>query len=548
MRFQTKEKEKTLCAGYVRLSQEDGDKPESNSIHNQKELIKAFYKKHPEMIPVDEYVDDGYTGTNYDRPGFARLMEDVDKGKVNCIVVKDLSRLGRNHIETGRYIEQIFPALGIRFIAINDHYDSANEENESDRIIVPFKNLINDAYCRDISIKVRSQLDVKRRDGQFVGSFAGYGYKKDPVNKNHLIIDEYAAGIVRQIFEWRLDGMSLLRIAQRLDEMGVLPPMEYKRACNQNYNSGFRAKADQKWSAVCVNRILRNESYTGTMVQGKRKKINYKVKQIVDVAEEEWIRVEGTHDAIVSKSIFEQVQKMFDLDTRTAPQEETVYLFSGFLRCGDCGQNLVMRSTTRNGKKYVYYHCSTYKNGDGCSSHLISEKKLTEAVLNAIRSQAAMLVDAEHIIAAAQSLPDGGFGAQDIKRQIVALDAEAERYRELKQKLYEDMRDGLVGRDEYQEINARFSNKMREALEKREKAEAKRKKLLSGGSVLQPWLKDFCQYKEIRQLDRWVLTSLVDRIIVYSKDSIEVQFRFRNEMQELLNDAGKTTAGRSAAL
>ena len=387
-----------LAADYLRLSREDGDKLESDSIRNQRSLINDFVKQHPEITLVDEYVDDGYSGTNFERPAFKRLIEDVKKKKINCIIVKDLSRLGRNYIETGRYLEKIFPFLGVRFIAVTDHYDSAAESDDADQIIVPFKNLINDAYCRDISIKIRSQLDVKRKNGQFIGSFAGYGYQKDPENKNHLIIDEYAADIVRYIFNLKMDGYSSQRIAEKLNEMGVLPPMEYKRSCGMNYNSGFRSGAKPKWAVTTVNRILTNELYTGTMVQGKNRKINYKVKECRPVAEENWIRVEKMHEAIIAEEVFQYVQSLMELDTRTAPEEESVYIFSGFLRCGDCGQNMVKRSTTKNGKRYYYYHCSTYKNGDGCSSHLISEKTVHKVVLDAIQRQIALLVNAENII------------------------------------------------------------------------------------------------------------------------------------------------------
>ena len=276
-----------------------------------------------------------YLTSAFERPAFKRLIEDVKKKKINCIIVKDLSRLGRNYIETGRYLEKIFPFLGVRFIAVTDHYDSAAESDDADQIIVPFKNLINDAYCRDISIKIRSQLDVKRKNGQFIGSFAGYGYQKDPENKNHLIIDEYAAEIVRFIFNLKMGGYSSQRIATKLNEMGVLPPLEYKRSRGMKYNSGFRSGANPKWAVTTVNRILTNELYTGTMVQGKNRKINYKVKECRPVAEENWIRVEKTHEAIIAEEIFQYVQSLLELDTRTAPDEDSVYLFSGFLRCGD---------------------------------------------------------------------------------------------------------------------------------------------------------------------------------------------------------------------
>lgn len=377
--------EKYNCATYLRLSRSDGDQQESNSIKNQRALLNDYMGKHPELHKFDEYVDDGYSGTNFERPDFKRMMQDIEKRNVNCIIVKDLSRFGRNYIETGRYLERIFPFMGVRFIAINDHYDSAEENDDKGRILIPFNNLINDTYCRDISLRVRSHLDVKRKEGQFIGSFAGYGYRKDPKDKNHLIIDEYAAGIVQEIFKSKLNGMSSQRIASHLNELGVLPPNEYKRANGFNYTCGFQAGLNQKWTVVSVNRILKNESYTGTLIQGKRRKINYKVKKSHDVGSENWIRVEDAHDAIISKGEFQQVQQLLELDTRTAPSQTTVYPLSGFLRCADCGQNMIRRTVTKNGKKYQYYHCSTYKNGGGCTPHMINSEKLTESVLTAIR-------------------------------------------------------------------------------------------------------------------------------------------------------------------
>ena len=287
-----------LAADYLRLSREDGDKLESDSIRNQRSLINDFVKQHKEIQLVEEYIDDGYSGTNFDRPAFQRMLEDVKRKKINCIIVKDLSRLGRNYIETGRYLEKIFPFMGVRFIAITDHYDSATGSDDADQIIVPFKNLINDAYCRDISIKIRSQLDVKRKNGQFIGNFAAYGYLKDPEDKNHLIVDEYAADIVRLIFNLKIDGYSSQRIAAQLNKMGVLPPLEYKRSRGMNYNSGFRSGSDPKWAVTSINRILQNELYIGTMVQGKNRKINYKVKKSSPIARENWIRVEELYEYI----------------------------------------------------------------------------------------------------------------------------------------------------------------------------------------------------------------------------------------------------------
>lgn len=524
------------AASYSRLSREDGDKMESDSIRNQKDLI-ADYATQRGIRIVSEYTDDGYSGTNFDRPNFQRMMEDVKKKKINCIIVKDLSRLGRNYIETGRYLEKIFPFLGVRFIAINDHYDSADESGDADQIVIPFKNLINDAYCRDISIKIRSQLDVKRKNGKFIGSFAAYGYLKDPNDKNHLIIDEAAAEIVRTIFGLKLNGFSAQRISERLEEMQVAPPLEYKRMCGLNFNSGFRSGRKPKWSIVTVNRILRNELYIGTMVQGKNRKINYKVKQSRPVDEASWIRVQETHEAIIPKPIFEIVQRLTELDTRTAPASDSVYTLSGFLRCGDCGQNMIRRTVVKKDKPYNYYYCSTYKRGDGCTSHNISEAKLMTNVLAVVQHQIRLLVEADRILSAIDELPTQNLGVKSVDTQIAALEAEIERYKDLKSKVYKDMTDGIVSRDEFKDINTRFTDKINSAKTAQEELIAKREKLLTRENNSRPWMETFREYRNVSELDRKMIASLIASIVVYDTDTVEIHFHYEDEIQEMLEMA-----------
>lgn len=524
------------AASYSRLSREDGDKTESDSIRNQKDLISDYAAQRGIRI-ASEYTDDGYSGTNFDRPNFQRMMEDVKKKKINCIIVKDLSRLGRNYIETGRYLEKIFPFLGVRFIAINDHYDSADESGDADQIVIPFKNLINDAYCRDISIKIRSQLDVKRKNGKFIGSFAAYGYLKDPNDKNHLIIDETAAEIVRTIFGLKLNGFSAQRISERLEEMQVAPPLEYKRMCGLNFNSGFRSGRKPKWSIVTVNRILKNELYIGTMVQGKNRKINYKVKQSRPVDETNWIRVQETHDAIIPKPIFEIVQRLTELDTRTAPASDSVYTLSGFLRCGDCGQNMIRRTVVKNNKPYNYYYCSTYKRGDGCTSHNISEAKLMTNVLAVVQHQIGLLVEADRILSAIDELPTQNLGVKSVDTQIATLEAEIERYKDLKSKVYKDMTDGIVSRDEFKDINTRFTDKINSAKTTQEELIAKREKLLSRENNSRPWMETFREYRNVSELNRKMIASLIASIVVYDTDTVEIHFHYEDEIQEMLEMA-----------
>lgn len=526
-----------LAAIYLRLSSDDGDKAESDSIRNQRSLLQDFVSKHSELSLIEEYVDDGYSGANFERPAFQRMMEDVRNHKINCIIVKDLSRLGRNYIETGRYLEKIFPVLGVRFIAVNDHYDSADTKNDADQIIVPFKNLINDAYCRDISMKIRSQLEIKRKKGEFTGSYASYGYAKDPVDKNHLVIDEYAAEIVRFIFNMKMDGYSADRIAMKLNEMGVLTPMEYKRSCGFNYTCGFRSYKDAKWCATSVLRILKNELYVGTMVQGKTRKINYKVKVCMDVRPEDWVRVEGTHEPIVSREIFECVQNLMKLDTRTSPEEEMIYIFSGLLRCGDCGQNMVHRVVKKKGKQYRYYHCSTYKNKEGCTSHNISDAKLQKVVLEAIQKQIALLVQADAIMAQIENIPQQQFGVKLLDSQIRTLNAEVQKYKDLRNNLYQDMVDGIITREEYRDIKQTFTRKMERAEESIRELETKKRRLLSNEMRTQKWVEEFKNCRNIESLDRKVTVMLIKRIVIYSSDRIEIHFNHADEMAELISYA-----------
>lgn len=454
---------KLSAAAYLRLSREDGDKVESDSIGNQRELIADYVKRQGDITLVSEYADDGYTGTNFERPGFKRMIEDIKSGKVNCIIVKDLSRFGRNYIETGRYLERIFPFMGVRFISVLDHYDSAGSGNDAEQIIIPFKNLINDAYCRDMSMKIRSQLDVKRQNGKFIGSFASYGYLKDKRDKNHLVIDPVAAETVRMIFRMKLNGCNSGRIAEVLNEMGILPPAEYKRSCRLNYDCGFRSGKNPKWEVVSVNRILSNEIYTGTMVQGINRKINYKLKISRAVPKEEWIRVANTHEAIIDRTTFDEVQRLLRIDTRTSPTEETVYLFSGLVVCRDCGQNMIRRTSRRGDKAYVYYHCSTYKNTKNCTSHLFSADKLEAIVLQSVRTQIGWLAAADTILKQIDRINEEQVSIRVLTTQIEAQDEEIDRFQNLKTKVYTDMLDEIITQEEYNIYHARFSEKLNNA-------------------------------------------------------------------------------------
>ncbi len=331
---------------YIRLSSSDDidnstDMKESNSVSNQRKLLEDFISSQPDIELINERVDDGYSGIIFERPAFKEMMKDIEDGKIDCVIVKDLSRLGREYIDTGRYLRNIFPTYGVRFIAITDDIDTSKKSNANSELTTSLKSILNDAYCRDISIKTRSALKVKREKGDFVGATPVYGYMKSEEDKNLLVINEYTSQIVRDIFNMKIEGISAVQIADRLNEKGILSPIEYKKAKGLPHSSGgYGDKANAKWSATTVIRILKDETYLGHLVQNKQGTINYKLKDLIDKPESEWTRVENTHEPIIKLADFDLVQKVMALDTRTSPNSNKVYLFSGILICGSCGSRM----------------------------------------------------------------------------------------------------------------------------------------------------------------------------------------------------------------
>lgn len=521
------------AAIYLRISRDDEDKTESDSIQNQRELLKSFIEKHPEIELEREFVDDGYSGTNFDRPGFQKMMEMVQRKSIDCIIVKDLSRLGRNYIETGKYIDQVFPKAGVRFISVNDSFDSFSDQDDADQIIIPFKNLINDAYCRDISMKIRSQLDVKRKSGKFIGPWAGYGYIKDPKDKNHLVIDEKAASIVRMIFDMTLEGYSPGKIADKLNEMGVLTPLQYKRSIGFKCNIGYWKGEEPLWVAPTVWRILTNELYVGNLVQGKSRKINYKIKKSLPVDEGEWIRITDTHEPIITRSVFDRVQELLQTDTRTSPHEETVSLFAGMVKCGDCGQNMVIRVIRKGKRKYTYYTCSTAKAGGDCSHHLINADKLESLVLTAVQNQIKLFLDAEALIGSAEEIPKQTHRVRVIDEQIESMESEISRYQEMKERLYEDYRDEIIDKDDYEELKHRFVKNIDQASQIKRNLERQKQDYLDEPLLPPEWLQEIKAYGQISKLTRKIVVMLIDRIIVYSKDRFEIVFRYGDVIPDM---------------
>lgn len=515
--------------GYVRLSREDGDKEESNSVTGQKDLIRDFLLHHPELRECGMKVDDGFTGSNFDRPAFQEMMADVRAGKVNCIVVKDLSRFGRNYLDSGEYIEKIFPFLGVRFIAINDNYDSMSSHSESDELVIPFKNLMNEAYCRDSSIRIRSHLEIKRKRGDFIGSFAVYGYQKDPDDKHRLIVDDYAADVVRDIFRWKLEGISVLDIADRLNTAGVLTPMDYKRAQGMAFYTPFRVYAQSVWTAVTVLRILKNPVYIGTLEQGRVTTPSYKVKRLVQKPREEWAVVEHNHEAIIDPYDFETIQKVLALDTRTSNSGKAVEWFSGLVYCGECGSAMIRKTVPSGKKKYVYYVCAAHKEKKICFSHSLRDVALNEIVLDALKRHIQDVIDLSDLLKLTDTAALQKAGLRKLQLRLAQKQEEVERVQTLLRSLYESLSEGIIDREEYQELKQSYTCRRDEVKQQAETLKGDMERELEKISQECGWMKQFCKHQNITRLDRSIVISLIERILVYREHRVEIVYRWQDE-------------------
>lgn len=517
------------AAVYLRLSKEDGDfsfskdKSESDSISNQRLLIMDYLKSRPEITVVREYCDDGYTGANFERPQFRKMMEAVKSGEIDCIVVKDLSRFGREYIDSGNYLQKIFPMLGIRFIAINDNYDNAQPGAMENELILPFKNLMNDSYCRDISVKIRTNLDVKRRSGQFVGSRVVYGYMRDPDDKNRLIVDREAAQIVQDIFRWKLEGLSPAKIAQRLNESGIPSPIEYKKSNGSKQRTPFQTKTRAEWSAVAIYRILNNEIYTGTLVQGKTTTPNHKVKKTVVKSADEWARVENAHEAIISAAQFDTVRALMLEDTRSPVGESSVHPFSGKIFCADCESSMVRKVSRSGSKEYAYFICGGYKgNKNFCSSHSVKEQKVFETVLAVIQAHINAALDISKALGSIDSLSWENRELEKLNAKIEFQEEVISKNLRLKTEAYEDFKTLFISREDYKAFCEKFDANIAVARKIISELTSERNLIKEGLSSQQSWIDGFKKYENISEITRPVVVNFVDKIVIHDNGDIDV--------------------------
>ncbi|MCM1148947.1 MAG: recombinase family protein [Butyricicoccus sp.] len=525
---------------YLRLSKEDGDKMESDSIQNQRGIIEQHIKylqNQGEMVAcVETYSDDGYPGGNFERPEYKRMIRDIEAGKINCVIFKDNSRLGRNYPELGRLMEEYFPQKGIRVISVLNHIDSLKDPHGYCSAIVSFSNIMNDDYIRQLSIKIKSTFAMKRERGEFLGNYAPYGYIKSPEDKHKLVIDDEAAEVVRMIFNWYADGVSANGIVKQLNALQIVPPSVYKtmKGCKGFANHSSGGIKRNIWSVTSVNTMLNDEVYIGNLVQGKCKSASYRTKKVVQADESEWTVVEGTHEAIISDELFTVVHERFARRTRVAPKQQNSYMLSGLVKCARCGSR--MNRNVSNGQPR--FRCMTRVYApEKCQCPSVRESVLEQAILSTIQRQIQELVDAKAVIDAARRESTGGRSQNEYKIALDLAAKEKERLSDAKFRLYDSLERGLIDRDEYIHFKARYNAGITEQDEQIRRLRENLEQIREARKQDDEFIAFFKEFGTINSLDRDVLNRLVDHIEVTDAQHIDIYFKFSAERKKLLDFA-----------
>ncbi|RDB78776.1 hypothetical protein C1872_09855 [Eggerthella lenta] len=518
---------------YARLSRGDDSDGVSGSIVNQQQIIRQYCERSPEDLRiVREYADDGVSGTTYDREGWRALMSDLESGVIEGFVVKDSSRFGRNSIESGLLLEKEFPRMnggrGVRVIMISEGYDSASSDPYTSSIMLAFRGMLNENVSRDTSVKTRAGLHAKMQRGERACAFAPYGYADDPERRGRLVVDGPAASNVRRIFAMKLDGMSPQAIADELNRLGEPCPGAYKRERGVSLAMPFAGADGPRWRPVTVARILSNEVYAGTMVQGRTYTPSFRSRKTLPHAPEEWFRKEGAHEAIVSLHEFELVQDLMARDTRTAPGSRVVALFSGIAYCAECGQQMLIR-TGRNGNRYLT--CSTNKrDARRCSSHLFNEARLRAIVAEAAQALVDVSVDTSRFVASHRDELVRERTA-DVDRRIDDARRRQERALHFRHGLVDDLEAGVITKEEYGLFASAYASRIEEARSAVLELEAERERVADLVTEAEAALERFAASGSIGELTRRKVVELVERVDIHEDKSVEVRFRVQDVME-----------------
>ena len=508
------------AALYIRLSKEDESEGPSQSVTNQKSLLDEFVQKNKIRV-YDTYVDDGWSGTDFERPAFQRMIGDIEAKKVNMVITKDLSRLGRDYIMTGHYMERYFPEHKVRYISLLDGIDTGVESSAND--ITPFRAIMNDMYAKDISKKIKSVKHDKQRKGLFIGGKAPYGYRLHPTEKNKIIIDEEAAAVVRHIFNMALDGVSCRKIAATLNEEGVPTPATYA-----GLPIGNPGPYTGLWSSERISDMLQNETYIGNMVQGRMIKINYKSKKCIRQEPDKWVIVEGTHEPIVDAETFQNVRML--VNSRKHTRSRTYdFLLKGLIFCHECGYPLaVINRKNAAGEDVLYFVCRTYQRftkAGVCTCHSIKEKTVTDAVLEKVREVCAAYLTPDSLLPTAKSALKELGKRRNNETELQSLRSRVENLTVNLDKMYMDRLNGLIEETDFERIYARVKAE-RSALEERIKAVEQPKSDIKGEKEIAEELVH--RFLSSTETNRELLVSLIERVEVTEDKKIIIKFRFRS--------------------
>lgn len=513
---------------YIRLSKEDEEKEkysESESVQNQRTLLMQYIKENKFNF-VAEYVDDGVSGTSFDRPAFNKMIDDIEQGKINMVITKDLSRLGRNYVQSGYYTETYFPEHNVRYIAILDNIDTALDSANND--IAPFKSILNEMYAKDTSKKINSVLQSKRNNGEYLGT-APYGYKKDPENKYHLIIDEEAANVVKLIYEKYLAGFGTMQIADYLSKKKIPIPSDYNKR-----KRGTKSLTYGLWQQSTVRFILSNEIYTGTVIQGKRKKVSFKSKKFINLPEKDWVKVENMHEAIISKEDFERAKKVIDA-TKGSRVVQNDYLFKGLLRCYDCKGYIGIRSPDKNGN--IYGRCQRYGRFgkfDVCSPHNFNYQVFEEQMLEVLKEVCKEYTNKKKLEEIAKQTKTSGAKEFDINKQIELFKQTIEKETRKLEVMYDDRLAGIISLDEYmknakriKEIVKGYEENIKD-LEKELAGENTKNKETKLDNLIEEFL-------EMEKPTKEIIREFIEKIEIHSDKQVDIYFNFK-PLQDLNNN------------
>jgi DNA invertase Pin-like site-specific DNA recombinase len=521
---------------YGRLSEEDERKKESDSIGNQISMLERYIAERPYLKLISVFKDVNQTGTNFNRPGFNEMMDAIKGGKINCIVVKDLSRFGRNYIETGTYLEKILPFFNVRFISVNDAYDSLNASSQDDGYAVPLKNLIHDVYARDISKKIKSGLAVKRSRGEFTGCVAAYGYQK--ADNSRLVIDEETAPVVRNIFQWAAEGMGDVWIAQRLNELGIPSPSQYR------YEKGIiksERYADMRyWYKSAIRRILVNPVYLGHMVQGKTKSDLWGKGGCVELPQDQWVEIKNTHEPLVDEETFlaiRQIKQERESSERKEAEPGRPNILKGLVFCGECKRSMNRRKSHKAKDSALYYFsCATYENisKNDCVNKRMDEPDLLVVLYTAIRKQIDLAVDMERIVSKLNAREGFCQHQSEVDAEITETEKKLSRLSMLRSSLYEDYQEKLLDEAEYLFTKAKYEKDVTLLRSRLDELSMQKHRLDTMLTPQNPWLTALKKFKKNKAITGEMISELIERVEIFSDQSVSICFRYRDEFESLL--------------